>query len=123
MQACFWPQAVGSSSVDPVNWEEFVRCQVRANETYLEAKRQFSLVTFLGMPSPLLSVWCSARVRHCLRLLAGVVAWCESLFVKVIPHDQWTLTTSNMGTPAFGDQLKKIYRSIQLMKNSLRKMW
>ena len=25
-----------------VNWEEFVRCQVRANETYLEAKRQFS---------------------------------------------------------------------------------
>ena len=26
----------------PVNWEEFVRCQVRANETYSEAKRQFS---------------------------------------------------------------------------------
>ena len=25
-----------------VNWEEFVLCQVRANETYLEAKRQFS---------------------------------------------------------------------------------
>ena len=25
-----------------VNWDEFVRCQVRANETYLEAKRQFS---------------------------------------------------------------------------------
>ena len=25
-----------------VNWEEFVHCQVRANETYLEAKRQFS---------------------------------------------------------------------------------
>ena len=25
-----------------VNWEEFVRCQVRANETYTEAKRQFS---------------------------------------------------------------------------------
>ena len=25
-----------------VNWEEFVRCQVRANETYPEAKRQFS---------------------------------------------------------------------------------
>ena len=23
------------------NWEEFIRCQVRANETYLEAKRQF----------------------------------------------------------------------------------
>ena len=25
-----------------VNWEEFVCCQMRANETYLEAKRQFS---------------------------------------------------------------------------------
>ena len=25
-----------------VNWEEFVRCQVRANGTYSEAKRQFS---------------------------------------------------------------------------------
>ena len=24
-----------------VNWELFVRCQVRANETYYEAKRQF----------------------------------------------------------------------------------
>ena len=26
-----------------VNWEEFVHCQVRANETYSEAKRQFSV--------------------------------------------------------------------------------
>ena len=25
-----------------LNWEEFVRCQVKANETYSEAKRQFS---------------------------------------------------------------------------------
>ena len=25
-----------------VNWEEFVRCQLRANETYSEAKYQFS---------------------------------------------------------------------------------
>ena len=25
-----------------VNWEEFVRCQVKANETYSEAKRQFN---------------------------------------------------------------------------------
>ena len=25
-----------------LNWEEFVRCQVRANETDLDAKRQFS---------------------------------------------------------------------------------
>ena len=28
-----------------VNWEEFVHCQVRANETYLEAKRQFASET------------------------------------------------------------------------------
>ena len=38
MQACFWPQAVGSSLVDPlslrINWEEFVRCQASANETF-----------------------------------------------------------------------------------------
>ena len=25
-----------------VNWDEFVRCQVRANETYSEVKRKFS---------------------------------------------------------------------------------
>ena len=25
-----------------VNWDEFVHCQVRANETYSEVKRQFS---------------------------------------------------------------------------------
>ena len=25
-----------------LNWKEFVRCQVRANETYSEAMRQFS---------------------------------------------------------------------------------
>ena len=25
-----------------VNWDEFVRCKVRANKTYSEAKRQFS---------------------------------------------------------------------------------
>ena len=34
----------GTSSVYPrVNWEEFVRCQVRANETYSEEKSQFSV--------------------------------------------------------------------------------
>ena len=26
-----------------VNWEEFVQCQVRADETYSEAKRQLSV--------------------------------------------------------------------------------
>ena len=46
MQACFWPQAGGSSQWtrdrSGVNWEKLVRCQVRANETYSEAKQQFS---------------------------------------------------------------------------------
>ena len=32
----------GGSMLSWVNWEEFVHCQVRANETYSEAKRQFS---------------------------------------------------------------------------------
>ena len=38
-----------------VNWEEFVRCQVRANETYSEAKRQFSdrnMDVLMNVPSP-----------------------------------------------------------------------
>ena len=32
-----------TSDRSQVNWEEFVRCQVRANETYLEATLQFSV--------------------------------------------------------------------------------
>ena len=32
----------GGPVISRVNWEEFVRYQVRANETYSEAKRQFS---------------------------------------------------------------------------------
>ena len=31
-----------SSDHSQFNWEEFVRCQVRSNETYSEAKRQLS---------------------------------------------------------------------------------
>ena len=31
-----------------VNWEAFVRCQVRANETTSEAKRQFGLPSYVG---------------------------------------------------------------------------
>ena len=46
MQACFWlnQEAHLRWTLDHsrVNWEEFVRFQVRANETYSEAKRQFS---------------------------------------------------------------------------------
>ena len=91
-----------------VNWDEFVRCEGRANETYSEAKRQFSdrnrdvlmnvqsphkrwstlksavFGTSSSLPplvrgGPLLSLRCSARVRHCLRLLVRVVDWCVSL--------------------------------------------
>ena len=38
-----------------VNWEEFVRCQVGANETYTEAKRQFSdrnMAVLMNVQSP-----------------------------------------------------------------------
>ena len=38
-----------------VNWEEFVRYQVRANETYSEAKHQFSvrnIDVFMNVQSP-----------------------------------------------------------------------
>ena len=49
-----------------VNWEEFVCCQVRANETYSEAKRQFSDRNRYVLMS-LLSLRCSARVLLSLR--------------------------------------------------------
>ena len=32
-----------------IYWEEFVRCQVRANETYSEAKHQFSVRNIDGL--------------------------------------------------------------------------
>ena len=75
-----------------VNWEEFVRCQVRANEIYSEAKRQFSdryrdVLMNVHFPHkwwPLLSLRCSARVRHCLRSLVRVVDWCFSRLVRLI---------------------------------------
>ena len=59
-----------------VNWEEFVHCQVRANETNTEAKHQFSdrnRAVLMNVQSPhkwwsIFSLRCSALVRHCLRL-------------------------------------------------------
>ena len=60
-----------------VNWEEFVRCQVRADETYSMANREFSdgnKDVLMNVHSPhkwwstlKYAVRCSARVRHCLR--------------------------------------------------------
>ena len=77
-----------------VNWEDFVRCQVRANETYSEAKRQFSdrnrdVLINVQSPhkisgGPLLSLRCSARVHHCLLSLVRVVDWCVSRLVRLI---------------------------------------
>ena len=32
---------INAGMIFRVNWEEFVRCKVRANETFSEAKRQF----------------------------------------------------------------------------------
>ena len=37
----------------------------------------------LNVQSPLLSLRCSARVRHCLRLLIRVVDWCVSQLVRL----------------------------------------
>ena len=46
MQACFGLKQEAhlrwTRDRSRMNWEEFVRCQVRANKTYSEAKRQFS---------------------------------------------------------------------------------
>ena len=75
-----------------VNWEEFVHYQVRANETYLEAKHQFSArnrdvlmnVSPLISGGPLLSLWCSARVHHWIHSLVRVVDWCVSRLVRLI---------------------------------------
>ena len=74
-----------------VNWDEFVRYQVRANETYSEAKRQFGernrdvLMNVQSLSGgPLLSLQGSARVHHCLRSLERVVDWCVSRLVRLI---------------------------------------
>ena len=86
-----------------VNWKEFVRCQVRANKTCSEAKRQFSdrnMDVFMNIQSrhggPLLSLRCSARVRHCLRSLVRMVDWCVSRKVRLI-FCRIILTASNKG--------------------------
>ena len=61
-----------------VNWEEFVRCQVRAKETCSEAKRQFSDINravLMNVQSPhkRWSTLKSARVYHCLSSIVRVV--------------------------------------------------
>ena len=74
-----------------VSWEEFVHCQVTANEAYSEAKHQFGdrnravlMNDLMSCPSisggPLLSLRCLARVWHCPQLVSeggGLV--CESV--------------------------------------------
>ena len=61
-----------------VNWKEFFCCQVRANETYSEATRQFGdrkRAVLVNIQSPR---------GGCLRLLVRVVDWRVSLLVKLI---------------------------------------
>ena len=75
-----------------VNCEEFVSCQVRANETYSEAKHQFSIRNrdvLMNAQSPY-KWWSTLKsvlltwVCHCHRLLVGVVDWCASRLVRLI---------------------------------------
>ena len=85
-----------------VNWEEFVRSQVPANETYSNAKRQFSVRNrdvLMNAQSPhsggpLLGLLCSAVVRHCHRFLVEEVDWCASRLVRLI-CSQIILTVSS----------------------------
>ena len=75
-----------------VNWEEFVHCQVRANETYSEAKRQFSVRNrdvLINAQSP--HKWWSTLKSAVFglsssrrRLLVEVVDWCASRLAKLI---------------------------------------
>ena len=75
-----------------VNWKEYIRRQVRVNETYSEVQRQLSdrkrdvLMNLQPHISngPLLSLRCSAQVRHCLLLLVRVVYRCVGRLVRLI---------------------------------------
>ena len=63
-----------------VNWEEFVRYQVRGNETYSEAKRQFSDRNgdvLMNVQSP--RKWWST-----LKSAVRVVDWCVNRLVRLI---------------------------------------
>ena len=77
-----------------VNWKEFVYCQVRANETYSEAKRQFSARNrdvLINAQSP--HKWWSTLKSAVLGMssslpllvvLVEVVDWCVSRLAKLI---------------------------------------
>ena len=88
-----------------VNWEAFVRCQVRANETYSEAKYQFSvrnIDVLMNVESPhkwwsTLESLCSARVRHCLPWSVRMGDWCVSRLERLICC-QIILTASSPGS-------------------------
>ena len=73
-----------------VNSQEFIRFQVRANETYSQTMRQWSdrnNDVLMNVQSTLKSAVFGSRqprVRHCLRLLVGVVASCANRLVRLI---------------------------------------
>ena len=75
-----------------VNWEELVRCQVIANETYSDPKRQFSDIN----RDVLMNVQSPHKWWHTLKsavfgsssslppLVSGEVDWCVSRLVRLI---------------------------------------
>ena len=75
-----------------VNWEEFVLCQLRANATYSEAKRQFSdrnKAVLMNVHSP--HKWWSTLKSAVFStssslpsLFVRAVDWCVSLLVRLI---------------------------------------
>ena len=87
-----------------VNWDEFVCCQVRASETYSEAKRQFSdrnRDVLMNVQS--LHKWWSTLMSAVFGsssslppLVSEGVDWCVSRLVRLICY-RIILTASNPG--------------------------
>ena len=51
--------------------------------------------------SPSLSLWCSDRIRHCLRLFVRVVDWCLSRLVRLICCQMLLITALGVWTMHF----------------------
>ena len=67
-----------------VNWEEFVRCQVTANETYSEAKRKFSARNrdiFMNAQSP--HKWWFTLKSAVFGLSTGSLLICRPLAIRL----------------------------------------
>ena len=88
MQAYFWPQA--GVCYSRVNWEEFVHCQVRINETYSEVKRQFSVRNRdVHINAHSLHKWSSTSKSALFGLsssLPPLVGWGGGLVCELVPR-------------------------------------